>query len=420
VGKSDPYAVVYMGRAGLLPNDMIWTKIGQTKVIDNELNPVWEEEFPLRVNVEIVNTLKVEVWDYDKVGQHEFLGQVELEGPATDALPIYDTRYELLPRYDKESVGWKEALFNYDVHVGGKITLAMINNASEEVRKWGINGAGRLVPLPKDYHAEPEPELETYTVVISTGGDADAGTRANIFVRLVGKRVGKRTGELPCNGDTSTHRRMRRFGKGATDEFAFEEESVGEMLKLRVGHDDSGMGGSGWFCDKVSVNIKSTGQTVVFGCGKWFDKKKGDGKIVRDLVPTEFFEKRGLDGKTATERDALAEAEAEPEAEPEPALSPKAQKKADKKVMTSSSRHPIIPSFSYHLIIAPSGGGGGQEGGGGGEAGGGRGGEGGEEGGRGAGGGCRPGSGHAAIRGLYVSLHCHCLALRDPPYKREC
>ena len=45
MGASDPYAVVYW-------ND---EKVGTTKVIEDDLNPIWDEDMPIRVPLESKN-----------------------------------------------------------------------------------------------------------------------------------------------------------------------------------------------------------------------------------------------------------------------------------------------------------------------------------------------------------------------------
>ena len=70
-------------------------QVGTTKVIDDNLDPQWNEDMPLRVPIETKNSLVIQVFDYDSVGEHEFLGQVDFYGLSDDALPIYETEYKL-------------------------------------------------------------------------------------------------------------------------------------------------------------------------------------------------------------------------------------------------------------------------------------------------------------------------------------
>lgn len=44
----------------------------------------------------------------------------------------------------------------------------------------------------------------------------------------------------------------------------------------------------GWFLDWVEIDAPSLGQLLRFPCGRWLDKGKDDGAIVRDLYPNEL------------------------------------------------------------------------------------------------------------------------------------
>ena len=81
IGSSDPIALVYIGSN---PEPSC-----KTKVVSNNLNPVWNETFqlPFAVTMDPESTtasdfplFRVEVWDMDTFGLSDFLGQVEI-GP---------------------------------------------------------------------------------------------------------------------------------------------------------------------------------------------------------------------------------------------------------------------------------------------------------------------------------------------------
>ena len=55
---------------------------------------------------------------------------------------------------------------------------------------------------------------------------------------------------------------------------------LGQLFKIRVGHDNSGAG-PGWFLEKIVVN------GTEFPCSRWFDKKEDDGQISRVLFTTD-------------------------------------------------------------------------------------------------------------------------------------
>lgn len=59
----------------------------------------------------------------------------------------------------------------------------------------------------------------------------------------------------------------------------------GELTELEVWHDNGGLG-PGWHLDYIEVHSSATNRVYYFPCGKWLDKKQGDGLIKRRLVAT--------------------------------------------------------------------------------------------------------------------------------------
>uniref|UniRef100_A0A2R8ZLG0 Lipoxygenase homology domain-containing protein 1 n=1 Tax=Pan paniscus TaxID=9597 RepID=A0A2R8ZLG0_PANPA len=117
-----------------------------------------------------------------------------------------------------------------------------------------------------------------YEVIVTTGYEPGAGTDANVFVTIFG-----------ANGDTGKRelkQKMRNlFERGSTDRFFLETLELGELRKVRLEHDSSGYC-SGWLVEKVEVTNTSTGVATIFNCGRWLDKKRGDGLTWRDLFPS--------------------------------------------------------------------------------------------------------------------------------------
>ena len=77
MGKSDPYAVVYLDNK----------KVGQTDVQPKTLDPVWEAAYPVQIPQKYVDgqlqqqpptQLRVELYDHDTGSDHDFLGQAEV------------------------------------------------------------------------------------------------------------------------------------------------------------------------------------------------------------------------------------------------------------------------------------------------------------------------------------------------------
>ena len=58
----------------------------------------------------------------------------------------------------------------------------------------------------------------------------------------------------------------------------------GDLTKIYIEHDNSGWG-AGWLLERVEIVNLGSDHKWVFPCAKWFDKKKGDGLIGRELLP---------------------------------------------------------------------------------------------------------------------------------------
>ena len=72
------------------------------------------------------------------------------------------------------------------------------------------------------------------------------------------------------------------------DDFKIEALDLGQLTRLVIGHDNKGLFGAAWMLDRVEVTNMSDQSTVTFPCNEWFDKKKGDKKIERDLFPAKM------------------------------------------------------------------------------------------------------------------------------------
>uniref|UniRef100_A0A3Q1F1I1 Lipoxygenase homology PLAT domains 1b n=1 Tax=Acanthochromis polyacanthus TaxID=80966 RepID=A0A3Q1F1I1_9TELE len=120
----------------------------------------------------------------------------------------------------------------------------------------------------------------TYTLKIKTGEKKYAGTDANVFAILFGENDDTIVNLKACKNYKN------KFEQGMINEFTVEAVDLGDLEKLRIGHDNSGS--SGWFLDWVEIDAPSQGQRLRFPCGRWLDKGEDDGAIVRDLYPAEL------------------------------------------------------------------------------------------------------------------------------------
>ncbi|KAK2837787.1 hypothetical protein Q5P01_014999 [Channa striata] len=142
------------------------------------------------------------------------------------------------------------------------------------------NEVVRELPATGELIAEPLPVIK-YRITVCTGTISGSGTDASVFLNLIGD-----------HGDTGDRQlincknNINKFEKGNMDEFIVEAVAIGQIRRVKIGHDGKG-GGCGWFLDKVIVREEGQAETlaVEFPCNRWLDRNEDDGQIVRELVP---------------------------------------------------------------------------------------------------------------------------------------
>lgn len=116
-----------------------------------------------------------------------------------------------------------------------------------------------------------------YELIVITGDVKGAGTDANVFVTIFG-----------VNGDSGKRQLQQKFRnlfeRGRTDRFVMEMLDLGELLRVKVEHDNHGSN-CGWYLECIEVTNTAISVTTIFQCGKWLDTSKGDGQIERVLYP---------------------------------------------------------------------------------------------------------------------------------------
>lgn len=116
-------------------------------------------------------------------------------------------------------------------------------------------------------------------VRVVTGNVGGAGTDANIYLTLYG-----------ADGDTGerwlrkSDTNRNKFERNQEDVFTIEAADLGKLEKLKIHHDNSGLGAD-WFLDRIEVDDELHKTHHVFPCGRWLAKGQGDGRISRELVP---------------------------------------------------------------------------------------------------------------------------------------
>uniref|UniRef100_A0A7N6FF17 C2 domain-containing protein n=1 Tax=Anabas testudineus TaxID=64144 RepID=A0A7N6FF17_ANATE len=144
-GKSDPFLVFYRSN-----EDGTFTICHKTEVVKNTLNPVWQAfKIPVRAlcNGDYDRTIKVEVYDWDRDGSHDFIGE-------------FSTSYRELSRGQSQ--------FNvYEVSLHVCIWVTLLSFLVDiEVNNHACNPA-----QPTSLHYMSPYQLNTYAMALKAVGE---------------------------------------------------------------------------------------------------------------------------------------------------------------------------------------------------------------------------------------------------------
>ena len=129
-----------------------------------------------------------------------------------------------------------------------------------------------------------------YELTITTSDIRNAGTNADVFVQIFGTdgTSSDKTSLVPEKSNRRDH-----FGRAKVDVFVVQSPNVGEIEKIRIGHDGTGIG-SGWHLSKISIrtlndpNDPTSGSSSIdFPCGRWLAEDEGDRCTTIDLLPAD-------------------------------------------------------------------------------------------------------------------------------------
>ncbi|NXX61158.1 PKDRE protein, partial [Scopus umbretta] len=133
----------------------------------------------------------------------------------------------------------------------------------------------KIIFLPDN---DPFDEV-SFLVTLYTGSRWGAGTKADVFLQLIGQ-----------NGRSDIHflwhPHFPSFQQGSTDCFLLTtKKDLGDICSLRIWHNNKGPSPS-WFLSRAKVENVSTGKTWFFMCRKWLSLDKGDHLLERTFSVT--------------------------------------------------------------------------------------------------------------------------------------
>ncbi len=159
------------------------------------------------------------------------------------------------------------------------LTCSTISAAEETAGKAEVTRALSTVP---------------YEVSVLTSDVSGAGTDANVSICLFGENGD--SGDRLLR-DSATHK--NKFERNQTDVFTVRPSphcaltplqleclDLGKLRKLRIWHDNKGLGAA-WHLGYVSIKNTASGATTRFPCQQWLSKSDGDKQISRELTAEE-------------------------------------------------------------------------------------------------------------------------------------
>lgn len=117
--------------------------------------------------------------------------------------------------------------------------------------------------------------MPTYRIDVHTGSrstTSPASSAAKVYVTLFGTRASSDELDLTPGA----------FARGGMDTFERRMAHLGELQRIRVRHDNAGIGPA-WFLDQIAVHEKDSGRSWTFPCGRWLARHEDDGEIERML-----------------------------------------------------------------------------------------------------------------------------------------
>ncbi|CAF4073398.1 unnamed protein product, partial [Rotaria sordida] len=178
--------------------------------------------------------------------------------------------------YEKDYQGSMSSLGSIPRSVtGSKVSLASNESDSKNEpfrRPQRKNIMSSIAEESRDTTEEGIP----YTVKVKTGEKSDAGTAANVFIRLIGRK-GRHTGLIPLELMQRGH-----FEPGKVETFSLQEPDIGDLEVVEIEHDGETLADS-WFLDDITIEMPTKGRAFYFTCHEWLSKHKGDGRTKRTL-----------------------------------------------------------------------------------------------------------------------------------------
>ena len=172
--------------------------------------------------------------------------------------------------------GSRTSLGSVPRSIGGSVASLATNRSDAKGEPFRQNTRKNIMSSIAEEARNPNEEGIPYTVKVKTGEASDAGTSANVFIRLIGRK-GRQTAMVPLK-----LMQRRAFEPGRVETFSLQEPDIGDLEVVEIEHDGETLTDS-WFLDDVTIEMPTKGSVFYFSCKDWLSKQKGEGRTKRIL-----------------------------------------------------------------------------------------------------------------------------------------
>jgi len=137
----------------------------------------------------------------------------------------------------------------------------------------GLNWMSLCLKKPKKKPYEAFQDCILYKIHVRTSDLKGAGTDANVFLNITGELNSVQSLELKYNG-----LRSDKFESGCDDMFEFHLPPLGNIVEIKVMHDNSGIG-CAWHLKDVEIIDTLAHNSFLFECQQWLSKNEGPATV---------------------------------------------------------------------------------------------------------------------------------------------
>ncbi|XP_055489425.1 lipoxygenase homology domain-containing protein 1-like [Leucoraja erinacea] len=167
--------------------------------------------------------------------------------------------FRMLEALIKHELGW-ERFVRVEIH---EETDSSPPEIEQEIREEKVSSPPEITQGDK------------WEVLVTTGNFKSAGTEATVIMHIYGDKG--TSGPIVLG--TGTH---QLFKPQNTDVFQINPTDVGELYKIRIGHDNVGEK-PGWFVDDIKMKEVKTGRIISIPVNRWLDETQDDEDVWREF-----------------------------------------------------------------------------------------------------------------------------------------